>query len=323
MFRGKVTAVTDAGVYVLCADVASTPIGPCQAVTGPYAVGDMALVVNVGTDAQPDLVVVGVIVGGSMGISGLDAVRGLAPGVTTLNKFGQAPDGVQTTATDIWSRANASATQQIWLPPTTARVHAIASSSTSDDGDPAGVGARTVRVYGLTAWSTAETSEVVTLNGTGAVNTANAYVIIHRMKVLTSGASGPNVGTITATAATDTTITAVILPGLGQTEMAIYGVASGRSLYLTRWSAQMDKITGATPVSANLSLLICENPTADPRVYLRKHDLHLQSTGTSAYQATFDPPIKYAGPCIVKVQASATAADTDISSQFDGYLVED
>jgi hypothetical protein len=59
MFRGKVTAVTDAGVYVLCADVASTPIGPCQAVVASYTVGDAVLVVNVGTDVQPDLVVVG------------------------------------------------------------------------------------------------------------------------------------------------------------------------------------------------------------------------------------------------------------------------
>lgn len=61
MFRGKVTAVTDAGVYVLCADVASTPIGPCQAVVAPYAVNDQVLVVNVGTDVQPDLVVVGTV----------------------------------------------------------------------------------------------------------------------------------------------------------------------------------------------------------------------------------------------------------------------
>jgi hypothetical protein len=71
MFRGKVTAVTDAGVYVLCADVASTPIGPCQAVVASYTVGGEVLVVNVGTDVQPDLVVVGkVSVSRNIGING-------------------------------------------------------------------------------------------------------------------------------------------------------------------------------------------------------------------------------------------------------------
>jgi hypothetical protein len=250
----------------------------------------------------------------------LEVARGRVGGISSVNKFGSAPSGLQTTATDIWSRANSSATQQIWLPPTTARVHAIVSSSASDDGSPAGVGAQTLRVYGLTAWNLAEVSEDITLNGTGAVNTVNSYVIIHRMKVLTSGATSINVGTITATAATDTTITAVILPGEGQTEMAIYGVPSVQSFYLTRWYCGVAKASGAA-VDADFHLLVNEAPTTNLLNYLYKSDLSLQTTGTSALEKHYDNPVRFSGPCIIKVQGTASANDLDAQSGFDGYLV--
>lgn len=250
----------------------------------------------------------------------LDVARGLISGVTSVNKFGAAPDGVQTTKTDIWSRADATPTQQIWLAPTVARVHAIVSTSTDDDGSPIGIGARTVRIYGLKTWYVAETNEDITLDGTTPVNTANSYVIIHRMKVLSCGSSGPNVGTISATAATDNTVTAVILPGDGQTEMAIYGVPSVQSFYLTRWSCSIAKATAAA-ASAVFELRVNETPNVNTTCYLRKNDLSVQSTGSNSVEKLFHNPIKYAGPCIIKVQGVASAADVDAKAAFDGYLV--
>lgn len=222
--------------------------------------------------------------------------------------------------TDIWSRADATPTQQIWLAPTAARVHAIVSSSTSDDGSPVGVGARTLRVYGLTSWSTAETSEDITLDGTTPVNTVNSYVIIHRMKVLTSGGTSINVGTITATAATDSTVTAVIQPGNGQTEMAIYGVPSTQSAYLFRWNAAIDQSGGAT-TTVDFRLLVNENPNVQTTNFIRKDDMALQSTGTSALSRPYVVPPKFTGPCIIKVQAIASAADTDAKSGFDLLVI--
>jgi len=250
----------------------------------------------------------------------LQVARGLVSGVSQINKFGAAPDGIQTSYTDIWSRANASTTQQIWLAPTAARIHAIVSTSTDDDGSPVGLGARTIRIYGLKTWDLAETSEDITMDGTTSVNTANSYVIIHRMKVLTCGTSGPNVGTISATAATDTTVTAVILPNDGQTEMAIYGVPSIQSLYLTRWSCAIAK-GAAAAVSAVFEIRVNENPNIQTTCFLRKNDISTQSTGSTNVEKHFQNPIKYAGPCIIKIQAVGSAADIDGKSAFDGYVV--
>lgn len=248
----------------------------------------------------------------------LEVARGNVSGVTSVDKFGAAPDGIQTTATDIWTRADATPTQQIWLAPTAARVHAIVSTSTNDDGNPVGTGARTIRVYGLTAWTSAEVSEDITLDGTTPVNTVNSYVIIHRMKVLTCGTAGPNVGTISATAATDSTVTAVIGAGDGQTEMAIYGVPSTQSFYMTRWSGAISKSTTAY---ASFELRVNENPNVQTTAFLRKNDMTTVATGNNNVEKHFFNPIKYAGPCIIKVQAMANTNDVDGKSAFDGYLV--
>ncbi len=56
MFRGKVTNVTSAGVYVQTAEFGV--LGPCQYTT-PVGVGEMVLVTDVGDEAAPDLIVVG------------------------------------------------------------------------------------------------------------------------------------------------------------------------------------------------------------------------------------------------------------------------
>jgi hypothetical protein len=236
------------------------------------------------------------------------------PGHSIVNKFGEAPSGIQTTATDVWSRADATPTQQIWLAPTAARIHALVSSSASDTG-------YNVRVYGLTSWETAETSELVALAGQTPVNTVNSYVIIHRMKITPTAAIVTNVGVISATAAApDSTVTAVILAGDGQTEMAIYGVPSVQKALLYRWGCSIDKASGVT-ASVDFSLRVNENPNIQTTGYLRKNDMALQSTGTNANERVFVLPIVFNGPCIIKVQGIASAADVDGSSGFDLELV--
>jgi hypothetical protein len=250
----------------------------------------------------------------------LEVAKGNIANHTCVNKFGEAPSGVQTTATDIWDRADATPTQQIWIAPTQARVHAIVSTSTDDDGDPAGAGARTVRVWGLTGWAAAETSEDITMNGTTGVNTSGSYVIIHRMRVLTSGATSVNVGTITATAATDATVTAAIRPSEGTTHMAIYGFPSTQTAYLTRWYGSINKASGAAG-TINFKLMFNPEPNAQLTHFSVRSERGVQSTGTSDIDWHVSVPLKLPGPGIIKIQAVASAADLDGSAGFDIYLV--
>jgi hypothetical protein len=247
----------------------------------------------------------------------LEVVRGNVNGVTAVNKFGRSTD-VDATDTDIWDRANATDSDTIWTAPTTARTHQIVSTSTSDTS--AGAGAKTIEIYGLTSWTTKEVSETITMNGTTNVATTNSYVIIHRMKVLTKGATNTNVGVIKATADTDTTVTAQINAGEGQTQMAVYGIPSIQTAYLPRYYASA--IKGAVAVSVELTLLVNPEPDTELLNFVTKHTNGLATDGSNLIEQNFNPYYKIPGPAIIKMQGNGSTTNIDVSAGFDLYLVD-
>lgn len=250
----------------------------------------------------------------------LSIARGLFAGLHGVNKFGRATECDNGVATDIWDRANPADAQPIWLAPTKARIHAIVSSSTSDDGSPVGVGARTIRLWGLQTWSSVESFEDITLDGTTAVNTTNSYVIVHRMRVLTSGASGPNVGTITATAATDATVTAQIQPGKGQTLMAIYGVPSAQVAYMTGFYVSINR-SSPTGVNVQLELLWCFDVANQPTVFQIK-DAIGTLRAAPPFLHPYNPYKGFIGPGIIKLRGTTDANDAMVDGGFDVILVD-
>lgn len=244
--------------------------------------------------------------------------RGAMKGIQAVNKFGRATNADSGVATDVWDGANATDDVDIWVAPTQARVHNVVSTSTSDIAG--GAGARTLRVSGLTDWDTREVSEDITMDGTDAVATQNAYVIVHRLQVLTKGATSANVGVITATAVSDGTVTAQIGVGNGQTQMAIYGVSSLQSAYVTLMYSDMIKTGQAT--SSEADLLVNPEPDVQVSTFLTKHTFGLVTTGTSHHVHQFNPWLVFPGPAIIKVQVNTSANDTDVSGGFDLYLVD-
>ncbi len=243
--------------------------------------------------------------------------------VRVTNKYGKATNGIQTTATDIWDRADASATQQIWVAPTAARTHTIASTSANDT--TGGTGARTVRIWGLTGWDQSESSEDVTMNTGSPPVTSSSYVIIHRMKVLTWGTAGPNAGNITATATTDGTVTAQISTGNGQTLMTIFGIPIQHDAYLTCYVINAHEAANpATASEVDFTLLINEAPNIDATTagFINKSNIGTRTTGTLVFSRSYKPYLKVTGPAIIKLQAISTAADIEGVGEFDVIIVD-
>lgn len=251
----------------------------------------------------------------------LEIPMGSHGGISSEDKFGKSTNVDNGVVTDIWDRANTVDDDDIWTAPTQARTHQIKSSSSSDDGDPVGVGARTIKIFGLVDWDTAEVNETITLNGTGNVPTINQYVIIHRLQVLTKGATSINVGIITATADTDTTVTAQINVGEGQTQMAVYGIPSVRDAYLLDYYASFDKSGGATG-AADISLLVNPTPNDELLNFVTKHVQSIFSAGDSHIDHAFLPYFKVPGPAIIKMEAVGSVDNLTVSAGFSLILID-
>jgi len=244
-----------------------------------------------------------------------DVPRGGIPGIYSVNKFGETTNADSGIATDIWDRANPTNNQAMWLAPTAARIHAIVSTSANDA--VAGTGCSSIQLWGLTSWDAEEVSEIVILEGATPVNTINSYVIIHRMKGLGFGSGNTNDGDITATAATDSTVTAQISAGNGQTLMAVYGVPSARTAYMPCFDFAVVRTVAAI---AEMTMFVNEDPSSNPKAFITKHTYGYDAGSTSSGGHKFDPYKKITGPAIIKFQVLTNTNNTIISGGFDLYM---
>ena len=252
----------------------------------------------------------------------LEASRGNIPGISTINKFGRNIEIDSGVTADIWDGGHTVASggvSLIWVAPTQARTHTIASTDANDTSG--GTGARTVRIHGLTSWSASEATEDVTMNTGSPPVTSSSYVIIHRMQVLTKGATDVNIGTITATATGDGTVTAQIRPSQGQTQMAIYGIPSTQKLFISDIYGIANKAAGAAGL-IDMSLLVNPEPDTELTNFVTKHTFGLQTVGTSAYNETFNPQKVISGPAIIKISGTSGTNNMDVDAGFDAFIVD-
>jgi len=209
----------------------------------------------------------------------LQVARGQIDGHEPVNVFGYAT-AVSTSFVAVWENNSAYAF------PTVASTMLVTSSSASDT-------AVTILISGLDA-SYARISESVTLNGTNAVTTTNTFWRIN--SVVTT--AGNAVGTMYVKNSGGTTYAQVTI-GNGRTNMSIYTIPAGYTLYLNQidaWSstsvtsgvyatfrALLTNAAGVTNVTLTIPFLSSYNVTRQvPIAYTEKTDVQWQCKSSGA-----------------------------------------
>lgn len=146
------------------------------------------------------------------------ATLGLVAGCQLVFAVGHVSGvAVITPPIDIWDGANI-------YPFQTTAGHLNFSSSSANDAAP-NSGAWACFIQGLDA-NFNQISETVSLAGTGTVSTVNQYRRVNGVAATVAGSGGTNAGTITVATAGATTL-ALIEPGLGVSQSAVYTVPAG------------------------------------------------------------------------------------------------
>ena len=230
--------------------------------------------------------------------------RGLVVGASTVNKFGTNPV-ISTTEETIWENGG----NITW--PATAFTATIVSTDAADTS--AGTGARVVTVQGLDSDYNFQTVSV-TLNGTTAVTIsgANPWLRINRAFVTSSGTGGGAAGTITIQDVGATVVYANL--GLGnQTQMAVYTVPAGHTLYL-------DQITFTAAVSTGTNSAVVKLDTRDfgSNTFRTRYIADLQS---GELINSLQYPLALPEKTDIEARAVVSGQSSAISAFFEGVLI--
>lgn len=232
----------------------------------------------------------------------LQVAKGQIVGASPINKFG-ANSNVGTTEETIWTNGG----NITW--PAAAFTAYIVSSDAADTS--AGTGARTVTVSGLDA-DYKDTTASVTLNGTSAVAISGTWLRINRAFVTSSGTGGAAAGTVTIQDVGATVVYANL--GVGnQTQMAVYTVPAGHTLYV-------DQITFTAAVSTGTNSAVVKLITRDfgSNTFRTRYIADLQS---GELINSLQYPLALPEKTDIEARAVMSAGTASISAFFEGVLI--
>jgi len=211
--------------------------------------------------------------------------------------------GVGTSYTTVWNQ------NTVYAYLSTASVMKISSSSANDAA--AGTGARTILIDGLDA-DYNQISETVTLNGQTAVNTANSYLRVFHIAVLTAGTGEAAAGSIYAGTGAVTSGVPAVIYGVYATAngatAAIWTVPAGYTAYLTGYASGYSNASA----TANGTISLCVRPFGS--VFDTISQLRV-SNGVQGWIA-FQYPIAVAEKSDIEIRATSSAASSGVTAEF-------
>jgi hypothetical protein len=239
----------------------------------------------------------------------LQVARNQIMGHKSLFKFGINGD-VGTSVETVWAQGGT------YVYPASATVMKISSSSADDAA--AGTGARTISIAGLDA-NYNEISETVTLNGQTEVNTVNSYLRITRMFVVTAGSGATAAGTIyagvgTVTSGVPATVYGMITLTANQTQMALWTVPAGYTLYL------MGNFFSSANSTANAwtNFQLIQRPLGG----VFRIQSSTRTPGNGDFVLDLHTPLAFAEKTDIEIRAVASAGSSNVSAEFEGIYIK-
>jgi len=202
---------------------------------------------------------------------------------------------------------------------TAASTLTIVSSSTDDDGAPAGIGANNIIIYGVDANRKAQT-EVVVLNGTTSVVTATTWLGINRVAVYIAGTSLNNVGNITVTATTGGTVQAYMPAGEGTTQQAIFFTQSNHKALADYLLLNVTKLSGGSSPRVTIKGWVYSAVSqAKYEVFRHLIDTSVENT----VEVTPSQPFVIGEKSVLWFEATTNTNDTSVAMRFSLIEVKD
>lgn len=239
-----------------------------------------------------------------------DVAIGRVPNQVVWNKFGFNAD-VDTGAEEVIAAFGGTFT-----PMTTADTLDIVSDSASDV--VASAGASTLLLTGIDENADAQT-EIVSLNGTTPVTTANQWLGINRVVVLASGSSDYNVGNITVTDTGGSFGTQASLPAAGGvTQQCIFHTPRSYT-FMADWL-----VLNVLKLSGGGVPRITVKGYSYSRVTDTRYEVFRYSIDTNVQndiQLTPSQPFVIGGREVLYFTATTSVNNTEVNMRFSGLLL--
>lgn len=199
---------------------------------------------------------------------------------------------------------------------TSAETMNIVSTAMADDGDPAGIGARTVLVTGLSSAHVLQ-SETVTMNGVADVLTSLSYLRVRSLTVVTAGSTEANAGVITATASSAATVQCAIAANEGISNNSHYTVPAATKAYIIDVYFTTTKEGGGAPI---VHFLGFSNKRIANGAWVQVLDEHIDTGVFNTLHLEQKIMPELTAKTDIRVAATTTVNNTEVTTRM--YIVE-